>query len=267
MLLDEIFQRRKITEIYHCAGFVSYEPKDEKKMMQVNSGGTANLVNQALFHGVNKFCHVSSIAAIGSEKEGKEVTENTKWNSSGATNYAISKNSAEREAWRGAEEGLNVVIVNPTVIIGPGAWETSSSKLLLVAKEGTKFFTEGSTGVVDVRDVVFCMHKLMEREIFSERYILNSENISFHDLLSIPMRFCNQPKPTLRISKSGFRLFYYLERIVSVFSGKKPRLSKDFLKSGFSKQSYSSEKIKTLLDFKFMSAEESFDWACGFLRK
>lgn len=267
MRLEEIFRQRKISEIYHCAGLVSYETKDEKKMFQVNSGGTANLVNQALFHGANKFCHVSSVAAIGIEKEGKEVTEYTKWNASGATNYAISKNSAEREAWRGAEEGLNVVIVNPSVIIGPGAWETSSAKLLMVAKEGTKFYTEGSTGIVDVRDVVNCMYQLMEREIFSERFILNGENLSFRNLLSIPMRCFKKPQPSLKISKNIFRIFFFLERITCVFTGKKPRLSGDFLKSGFGKTRYSSEKIKTLLDIKFVSAEESFGWACDFMRK
>jgi dihydroflavonol-4-reductase len=103
-----------VTEVYHCAAMVSFEKKHQAEMMKINVEGTSNMVNAALEKGVKKFCHVSSIASLGRVENGGLTSEETFWKSSpDNSNYSISKYGAEREVWRAAEEGLNVVIVNP----------------------------------------------------------------------------------------------------------------------------------------------------------
>lgn len=263
--IEQLLRDHQITEVYHCAGKVSYEMKDAQQLYEVNVNGTANLVNACIVSQLNKFCFISSIAALGKEANQNLVTENTKWKNKNTTAYALSKNSAEREVWRAAEEGLNVVIVNPSVIIGPGCWENSSAKILLAAKTGMRFYIPGGTGVVDVRDVARCCILLMRENKFSQRYILNSENLSFREIFSMATRSFGQKPPHIKIPKWMFRLAYRAERIMCVFTGRKPRLSKEFLKSGFGIQKYSSEKVKFDLNYEFISPSKSFEWASSFL--
>ena len=143
-----------VQEIYHCAAMVSFEKKKEEEMMKINIEGTANMVNAALAKSVSKFCHVSSIAALGRDEKGGFISEETFWKSSpDNSNYSISKYGAEREVWRAAEEGLNVVIVNPSLIIGGGNWTQSSSNMFSKGYKGIKYYSSGENGFIDVRDV------------------------------------------------------------------------------------------------------------------
>ena len=109
-----------VTHVYHCAGFVSFAQRDFTKLMKINREGTANVVNFCLKYNIQKLVHVSSTAAIGGDDE-QVISEQTKWIQSPETSgYSISKYSAEKEVWRGIEEGLKAVIVNPSVIFGAG---------------------------------------------------------------------------------------------------------------------------------------------------
>jgi dihydroflavonol-4-reductase len=168
--------------VYHSAAMVSFDPSDYDKLLHVNIKGTKNVVNAALEHGVKKFCHVSSTSALGDAINGESITEETfrnpKMKHSG---YSISKYLSELEVWRGITEGLNAVIVNPSVVLGAGNWETGSPSIFSAVNDGMRFYTEGSMGYVDVVDVVEIMIRLMESEISGERYIVSAENISFKD--------------------------------------------------------------------------------------
>jgi dihydroflavonol-4-reductase len=262
--VEEIIQKHKITEIYHCAALVSFELKDTERLLRMNSEGTANMVNAALQNNIQKFCHVSSIAALSQPDIPETITERVVWKSSPRhTNYAVSKYAAEREVWRGMEEGLNVIIVNPSLIIGPGCWNQSSGILLSNSRKGIRFYSPGGTGVVDVRDVTRAMVELMEKNCFGERFILNSENLSFKEILSLSQAGFGKKPPSVQVTKFLFRIGYRAERILCVFNGKTPKLSKEFLKSGFETTSFSNSKISKQLDMNFIPASESFCWACS----
>ncbi|MDO9615746.1 MAG: NAD-dependent epimerase/dehydratase family protein, partial [Bacteroidota bacterium] len=119
-----------ITSIYHCAAIVSFHGDDNDMMLNNNVKGTGNLIDAAIHNGVSKFCHVSSIAALGKTQDGSQITEDTYWTpSKRKTGYSLSKFFSEMEVWRGIEEGLEAVIVNPSIIIGPGNWDIGSPKL------------------------------------------------------------------------------------------------------------------------------------------
>ena len=150
-----------IEEVYHCAAVVSFDSRDHNLMKKVNTGATANLVNLCLHHKVKKFCHVSSIATLGRTDNDGVTDEETYWKTSRKNSfYSVSKYGAEREVWRAMEEGLNAVIVNPSVILGPGFWHGNSGLFRLV-DHGLKYYTEGVNGYVDVRDVANAMILLM----------------------------------------------------------------------------------------------------------
>jgi len=233
-------------------------------MMKVNIAGTANMVNAALEKGVKKFCHVSSIAAIGRAEKGKLTSEETFWKSSpDQSNYSISKYGAEREVWRAAEEGLNVIVVNPSLIIGGGNWTQSSSNMFSSGYSGLKFYSSGAMGFVDVRDVSKLMIRLMESNYSNQRYIVNAENISFKKYFEIMHLAFGKSIPSIKAGKflSGFA--WRAEKIKTMLTGKPPLITKETSRSANSISYFSNDKIlKAFPDFKFISVEQSLKDTC-----
>ena len=165
-----------IDYVYHCAALISFDTKDYYKLRKINIEGTANIVNLCITHKVKKLCYVSSIAALGNTLDQSIITEETHWNTEADNSvYAISKYGAEIEVWRGAQEGLNSVIVNPGVILGPGFWHSGSGVLFKKVYKGLSHYVTGTTGYVDVIDVVEIMTQLIHSDINNQRYIIVSE--------------------------------------------------------------------------------------------
>ena len=102
-----------VDHVYHSAAIVSFLKRDQSKMSNINIKGTANIVNACLENKVKKLGHISSVAAIGRKGNGDYSEENTWLESNDNSFYAISKNKAENEVWRGVQEGLQSVIINP----------------------------------------------------------------------------------------------------------------------------------------------------------
>lgn len=248
-----------VSEVYHCAAMVSFEPKHEHEMMRTNIEGTENMVNAAIEKNIKKFIHVSSIATIGRTKNDELCTEEMFWKSSPEnSNYAISKYAAEREVWRAAEEGLNVVIVNPSVIIGPGNWQQSSSNMFAKAYNGIKFYTNGWNGFVDVRDVTALMTRLMDSEIINERYILNSENVSFRNFFDSIHEAFSRPKSSIKAGKllSGFA--WREEKLRHLITGASPLITKETARSAHRRSFFSNNKIlSSFPDYKFIPVQEA----------
>ncbi len=248
--LEPVFDA--ISEVYHCAALVSFNPKDYRKMRQVNIEGTANVVNFSIEAKVKKFCFVSSIAAVGDSINGKPITEENEWNDNDDNHgYAITKYGAEMEVWRGSQEGLDVVIVNPGVILGSGFWQEGSGKLFSQINNGFKFYTEGVTGFVCVQDVVKSMIELMESNIRNEQFILVSENKSFKGILFAIADGLNKKRPTIKVSKLLTSISWRIDWFLTKITNKEPLLTKNSAKSSHNTSNYSSEKIVTELNFNF----------------
>jgi dihydroflavonol-4-reductase len=245
--------------IYHCAAMVSFEPKHEAEMMRSNIEGTANLVNAALTKNIKKFCHVSSIATLGREEHEPVITESMFWKASpDNSNYAISKYGAEREVWRAAEEGLNVVIVNPSLIIGGGNWQQSSSNMFNKAHKGIRFYTNGISGFIDVRDVSALMIKLTESNIFNERFILNAENSSFRHYFDLIHQAFGRPKSSIRAGKFLSSFAWRAEKLRYFLTGAAPLITKETARSAHRISRFSNNKILTIFpDYQFISLEDS----------
>lgn len=251
--------------VYHCAGKISFHKKDFHAMMKQNKEGTANMVNLAMACGIEKFCHVSSTAAIGRDKKTNLYTEGNKWQTSNEnSNYAVSKYSAEMEVWRGIEEGLNATIVNPSVIIGAGYWTESSLEIFDTVAKGLKFYPVGMNAFVDARDVAFCMVELIEQNKMTNRYLTISENIYFKDLLNTIADELAVKRPSIPVKKWMVELGWRVEKIKSLLLSRKPKITKETGRSAMSISKYSHEKITTAIGIDFISVESAVSNAVAF---
>ncbi len=252
--LNEAF--KDVTQVYHCAAIVSFS--DKNQLISENVQGTENVVTLCLEHKIEKLCHVSSIASLGGEANGDLITENSIWSSArNHSSYAISKFKSEMVVWRAMQEGLNAVIVNPSVIIGPGFWNTGSGSLFTRAAKGVKYYTTGATGFIDVRDVASSMIRLMESDISEERFILNAENLSYKDLFTIVAGAMGAKEPTKQATRKMLGFISALEYFVSRLGLKKRELTKDVVRAGFSKSKYANKKIKNLTGVEFTPIKTS----------
>ena len=245
------------SHVYHCAAIVSFHRRDFNAIMKVNREGTANVVNCALDLGIEKLCYVSSTAAIGNGNNDPIVTEETKWKQSPTTSgYSIAKYSAEKEVWRGIEEGLNAVIVNPCVIIGAGDWNESSMTMFRTIDKGLKFYTEGENAFVDARDIAEIMQKLMLSNIQNERFLCIGENAAFKTLFDKIALRLNKKQPTILVKPWLMGITWRLMALISLLPRIKSPITQETARSAFGKTVYSNEKIKKALDFKFRTLDQ-----------
>jgi dihydroflavonol-4-reductase len=252
---------KDVEYVYHCAALISFDPKDEKQLRKINIEGTANIVNFCLAYAIKKLCYVSSIAALGDLKEHETIiNEETDWNPEKPhSDYAISKYGAEIEVWRGYQEGLPIVIVNPGVILGPGFWKTGSGEIFTKVKNGLLFYTKGITGFVTVNDVVKIMAQLMKSNINGERYIVIAKNISFEKILATIAKALNVNSPSFYAKPWITEIVWRIDWLPSTFFNCKRRLSKDMAQSLHSENFVSNEKVKKDLEFTFQNVEEYCD--------
>lgn len=260
-ILDKSFLEtalEDVQQVYHSAAMISFAPKDVNWMFKINAEGTANVVDAALYAGVEKLVHISSIAALGRKSFHPNVDEAIQWeNSKENSNYAISKFKAECEVWRGFEEGLNGVVVNPSVILGAGYWNQGSCKLIEeIWRRNSSFYPAGSTGFVDVRDVAKASIALMESDISNERYILNGENWSYQQFFSQTAAALGKKTPTIKLANWQVNTLARLDWIRSKLLNTNPVLTHETARTVQSTFYYSNEKIKEALNFEFTPIEQ-----------
>ncbi len=241
-----------VDEIYHCAAVVSFDPREIKNMMDINVTGTANIVNIALTKNIRKFAHVSSIAAIGRAEGKADVSEKTKWQTSKFnSNYAISKYQAEQEVWRGEAEGLNIAIVNPSVIIGSGFWKKGTARFWRQVYNGLLFYPKGASGFVDVRDVAKYMIQLMDSDIKGERFLLNGDNLTFQNFFNMLAQHLGKSKPKIKVSTLIGESAWRVEKFRAMLTGSSPLITKETARNSSQTYIYDNRKSLDALDFKY----------------
>lgn len=244
--------------VYHTAAFVSFDPRERQTMIRINVGGTANLVNACLERKVKKLCYVSSTAALGNAPSGEQITEDMIWSySKNRSSYSVSKYQSEMEIWRGMAEGLQAVIVNPSIIIGPGDWKRSSSYLFSAVWKGMKFYTEGVSGYVDIRDVVYAMITLMDGDFISERFTLSAENLSYRQVFEMIAFALDKHPPRFHATPLLISLGWRLSWLISKLNGEKRNITRDTVKSSKRKALFSNEKIRQATGIDFIPIKQS----------
>jgi len=258
-----------ITHVYHCAAIVSFDPKDKNQLIKTNIEGTANIVNACIDAGVEKLLHVSSVAALGRLREDKPIDEKMTWSEeTGNSVYGKTKYLAEMEVWRGIGEGLNAVIVNPTIILGTSDWEKGSSGIFKSAYNEFPWFTNGVTGFVDVKDVVKAMVLLMDSKIVSERFILNGDNVSYKEIFTqIALAFGKKP-PHKEVTKTIAAIVWRIEAIKELFTKKRPLLTKETANTAQTKVYFDNKKLLNALpEFRYTPINDTIKRICGELKE
>ena len=265
--LEEVMQ--DITQVYHCAAIVSFDPKDKYRLLKINVEGTTNVVNACINAGVKKLEYVSSVSALGRIRNGQTVTEEMNWTPETSNSiYGKSKYLAELEVWRGHAEGLQTVIVNPSIILGADNWETGSTAIFKTVYNEFKWYTDGVSGFVDVRDVAEAMILLMNSDISGQRFILNSECLSYKELFfSIAKCFGKKP-PQKKVTPFLAEIVWRMEALKAMFSGKKHLLTKETARTAQTKIYYDNSKIlKALPGFEFTKIEDTIERTCRILKE
>jgi len=243
--------------VFNCAGYVSFNNSELKELRSLNVLGVKNIVDACIVNSVSKLCHVSSVAALGKAPEGMDIDESCDFEvKKSRSMYGHSKYYGELEVWRGIAEGLNAIIVNPSVIIGPGQWDQSSGKLFSTVGKGLKFYTPGVTGYVGVQDVVACMIKLMDSDIVNERFVINAENLSYKEVFTAIANSIGVSPPTKLATKFMMHSAGILLSLLSMVTGKPSQITRQTAITAFNKSYFSSKKIQNKLGFTFRNVTD-----------
>lgn len=250
-------------DVIHCAAIVSFVPKDRDRMEQINVEGTANLVNVCLVAGVRKLAYLSSVAALGRpEAKGPAtnqpivLTEDQKWEESPLNSaYAKTKYRAELEVWRGSAEGLPVVMVNPTVVLGKGDWTRSSTQLIKYVHDEKRFYTEGDINYVDVLDVAEAIVKLLHSNVVNERFILNAGVLPYRDFLTRLANALGKRPPTIRVPPGLAGILARVEAVRSWLTGTVPLITPETARGASHHYYYPGNRIAQVIDFQYRALD------------
>ena len=257
-----------VDTVIHAAALISFYSKEFDRMNEVNVYGTANMINAALRANVDRFVYISSVSALGKAKNKGPANENTLWvKSTDISHYAESKYFAELEVWRGKEEGLSTVILNPSVVLGPGNWNTSITRLFKYVWDEGLFYPGGTFNYLDLRDLAKATLQLMRSHVEGERFILSAGSISYKTFFEMAADAFNKKPPPFKLTPLSAAFVLITERIKSLFSRTPPRVSKESLQFSNVQYDYDNTKIKKYLDFDFTSIKDTIAWTCELLKR
>ena len=260
--LEVVF--KNVDYVYHCAAYISFNPRHFKTLKKVNVEGTANVVNLCISEKVIKICYISSVASLGKTENESLITEECEFNPNDRNSvYSITKHQAEMEVWRGSQEGLEVVIVQPGVIIGEGIWSSASGGIFRTIAKGLKFYTPGGIGIVDVKDVVKVMIYLTKSKLKNQAYILVGENILYKKLLTKISNKLHRKAPKLLISKTLMLSFANFDWVLNKLFKTRRKLLKSTVRNLFKRSFYDSSKITTTMNFNFRDLDKTIERVAG----
>ncbi|MFN4762324.1 NAD-dependent epimerase/dehydratase family protein [Gillisia sp. Q332] len=246
-----------ITSVYHSAAMISFDPSDEKALRKINIEGTANIVNLCISGGIKKLCFISSIATMDLTPGENEISENFTWyQEQNHSDYAISKHGAEIEVWRGSQEGVPVIILNPGIIIGPGFWDSGSGQIFKRIDAGLNYHFPKTTGFVGVRDVVCAAICTMDSSTKNEQYIVVAQNLEFKKVLEMIAESIDKPAPKKPLKPWMVFIGWIYQFITAMLFGKKRQIAKKDMKALFAHTFYSNQKIVKEFNFKFTPVQE-----------
>ncbi len=258
-----------VEQVYHCAAVVSFSPKKLELLNKTNIEGTVNIVNACLTASVKKLLFVSSVAALGRIRKNTMVNETMNWSKETSNSeYGRTKYLAEMEVWRGIGEGLNAVIVNPSIILGETDWNSGSTKIFQSVYNEFPWYTDGVSGFVDVKDVVKAMLLLMDSDISGQRYILNGANLPYKGLFDEIANCFGKKLPHKKVTPFMASVVWRMEALKGTFSGNDPLLTKETANTAQAKVYFDNSKLlKAFPAFNYTPVSETVSRICSYLKK
>lgn len=250
--------------VVHSAGFVSYNKRDEDRLYKINGEGTANVVNAALRQNLEQLVHISSVGAVGRSLKKNLIDETFKWSDADEhTAYGWSKYQAELEAFRAGVEGINTVILNPSVVLAPGPWERSSTQLFKYVYDERPFYTDGWMNYIDARDLADIVMAALTGKIKSgERYIVSAGRIPYKEFFDLAAQCFGKKPPSKRVNPYLLKAAYYLETLRARLSGKIPLITRETLKLASQHIEFNNAKLLQSIDYQFTPLKDTVHWTC-----
>ncbi len=251
-----------IEVVFHCAALVTLDPEEDEKVVLVNTEITTHVVNACLRCGVELLVHISSIATLGECRIGQNTVDEMciLSNPVGRSSYSVSKIYAENTVQRGMVEGLRAVIVNPSVVIGEGDLNSSSSRLVAYAMRRRLFYTNGVKGYVDVRDVARAAVGLAEMpQAIGKRFIVSAENLTFGTLFSMAARISGHWPPLIPVGRRVLTGIYKVEKLLNKWFGRRPILSETLIANACDESYYDNSRMKNLVGFTYTPIRETLE--------
>ncbi len=250
--------------VIHSAAVVSFWNKEKDRMYRTNVEGTSMIVDACLANPVRKLIYISSVSALGrSKKDVEPISEKRKWTKDPAnTHYAKSKHLAEMEVWRGIAEGQDAVILNPSVVIGSGRWESSSLKLIDDLYKGLNFYPTGSTAFTDVRDVANLVIQALESDIINERFVIAGANLTYREFFEKVASGLGIKGPQIEVKPALATVALFFEKIRSWLTRTKPILSDETVKIATLPITYDSSKSREVFGFEYRDLDQTIKEVC-----
>jgi nucleoside-diphosphate-sugar epimerase len=270
-LVNPIELRQALTGIdivFHCAARVSFRLDDDEQLVRDNTDIAHHVVNACLDAGIGRLVHVSSIAALGEPDANGMITAASFPESlAGWCGYSLSKFYSENEVWRGIRSGLQAVIVNPSVILGPGDRQgEGSAALFATLSGGCPFYVPGENGYVDLRDVARAMILLSTAPgVVGRRFILNGANLSYLEFMTRAAESRGKKPPRWRVDERGLRLLKTLSSGIARLTGKKPLLTPGLVRAALAVHRYDGEAVCRIIDFEYRPVEETMRYLAAHL--
>lgn len=254
-----------ISAVIHTAAMVSFNPRHASAVSSANTAGTRNLVNTSLACGVKRLVHISSVGALGRMKGQTLIDEENKWiEDAHHTTYATSKYLAELEVFRGQEEGLSTVVLNPSVILAPADWNKSSAQLFKYVWDERLFYIDGSLNYVDVRDVAAAAVALLKSGMENERFIVNAGAVPFKEFFDgVARRFGKKP-PMIKVSKNLLKIVSGIESVRARIRRSEPLITGETARLAGTYFQYQNIKLKKAFHFEYHPLDETLDWCCQY---
>jgi len=252
--MEEAFD--SIRGVVHCAALVSLNRGDRAKLRKINIEGTANIVHLGLRYGVDHLVHLSSVAALGHADPPATVNEETPWNPDRASCYGWSKREAELEVWKGIQEGLPSLIVNPGVVLGPGRWRSGSPSIYHKTRQGFHYYPPGQLGVISARTVAETALALLDGEYLNQNFVLVQEHWSYKELIQNVQQAVGVRKKTQPIAIRSLKTINLIQNIISLMGGKPVRISKEMIRSFTHPVRYDNRKAQDALNSDYADLRE-----------
>lgn len=253
----------EVTGVIHTAAYVSFNPRKAKTIFEINADGTRNVVNACLENNIKRLLHVSSVSALGRQKGQTILSEENKWIDSGINStYGESKYKAELEVFRGQEEGLSTVILNPSVILGFSNWDKSSAQLFKYVWKQRPFYINGSLNYVDVRDVADITLQLFNSSIEGERFILSAGSVPFKTFFDKVAQGFQKKGPYLKVNATLAKLLAGFESGRTWLTGSEPIITRETARLVDTFFQYDNQKVKKALNFNFQTIDATLQWTC-----
>lgn len=229
--------------VFHVAGDVNTWKKGYAAQAETNVAGTRNMVEVAAIKKAKCFVHTSSISAWG-DVRGLTTEDTLQRGDISRGNYEKTKWAGEQEALKGASLGMKVVVMNPSIVIGPYDATSWGGAFIALQNDDSPFTPPGTSCFVHVDEVVKAHIAAVEKGRNGEKYILGGENVSFKVFMDEICRLLNKKTPpvgSVFLFKSLGKVFH----LMSVFTNKPPLITPE-LADELSRQDYrfSNEKAQ-----------------------